>query len=45
MVATALCGYGETTDPRGAADVDIAHAISLIEQVVERAGGGPVHLV
>lgn len=45
MVATALCGYGETAETRTVADHDIAHEVRVIEEVVARAGGGPVHLV
>lgn len=45
MIATALCGYGDTTETRSAADHDIAHEVRVIEKVVSRAGGGPVHLV
>ena len=45
MVATALCGYGDTAETRSAADHDITHEVRVIEEVVARAGGGPVHLV
>lgn len=45
MIATALCGYGETAETRSAADFNIAHEIRVIEEVAARAGGGKVHLV
>lgn len=45
MIATALCGYGETAETRTDHDRDIAHEVRVIEQVVARASGGPVHLV
>lgn len=45
MIATALCGYGETVETRIGDDRDIAHEVRVVEQVVARAGGGPVHLV
>lgn len=45
MIATALCGYGETAETRSDDDREIAHEIRVIEQVVARAGGGKVHLV
>lgn len=45
MIATALCGYGGTVETRTKDDRDIAHEVRVIEQVVARAGSGPVHLV
>jgi len=45
MIATALCGYGDTSETRTADDRDIAHEVRVIEQVVAHAGGGKVHLV
>ncbi len=43
-VTTSLLGYGKTEERRPADDPGMAHEVSLIEDVVCRAGG-PVHLV
>lgn len=45
FVSTSACGYGATDEPRSLDDLAMSHQTRVVEAVVERAGGGPVHLV